>query len=119
MSKNINKPYTLQEYKRFMRNLKQGKISSQKLKFTFERAAKSLKVDLDKLTVKQLLRRCHFTPTRYDFFQQAYELCLMKLALGRVICQEIYRGESFVEAVRRQVYNIDDKELQQRIEIFL
>jgi hypothetical protein len=101
----IDKPYTLDEHKRFIREMNKGKVSIEKFRANFERAVVSLKKDLDKLTEKQLLRRCHFTPTHWDIFNQAYEICLHKFVPGRVIEMKLYANESFISAVRREVYN--------------
>ena len=101
----IDKPYTLQEHKRFIREAYKGKVSIEKFRANFERAVVSLKKDLEKLTKKQLLRRCHFTPTTWKVLNEAYEICLGAFAPGRVIFVQLYVDEDYVSAVRREVYN--------------
>lgn len=101
----IDKPYTLQEHKRFIREMNKGKVTIDKFRANFERAVVSLMKDLEKLTEKQLLRRCHFIPTKWHILNEAYEICLGRFAPGRVICVKLYADEDFVGAVRREVYN--------------
>jgi hypothetical protein len=101
----IDKPYTLNEHKRFIREMSKGKVSIEKFRANFERAVVSLKKDLEKLTKEQLPRRCRFIPVHWDILNEAYEVCLGRFAPGRVVFVKVYVDEDFVSAVRREVYN--------------
>jgi len=115
-----SKTYTLAEHKSFVKELNLGKVSAKELQANFERAVsseESLKAELRKLKVpelKHLLRGSFYRSDKKQYLvNEVYENLLMNFLIKESFVYQPF-SEKYSDALRRQVYEISDEEIQQR-----
>ena len=112
--------YTLSEHKSFVKQLDLGQVSAQELQANYERAVsseESLKAELRKLKVpelKYLLRGSFYRSDKKEYLvKEVYEGLLMNFLIKESFIYEPF-SEKYSDALRRQVYQVTDEEIQQR-----
>jgi hypothetical protein len=112
--------YTLSEHKTFVKQLDLGQVSAQELQANYERAVsseESLKAELRKLKVpelKYLLRGSFYrSDKKENLVKDVYENLLMNFLIKESFVYEPF-SEKYSDALRRQVYQVTDEQIQQR-----